>query len=119
MDINISTLHFFNFTPIINTFKKDLPITQKNCTFYTVSNLFYADFTYTNTLKNWVEHFKNRKQNFVLARGDLQEKYKTRKHFKHNNTIWGLFKTPVTPESLRLDEVRRGYDEILYSLPKL
>ena len=99
MDVNISSLHFFNFEPVINTFKGPLPIEKHdNSTFYTVSNLFYVDGSYSSVIKEWVEHFKTRRHEFVLARGVCNPAYQKRSAF---STIYALFKIPVTADSMR------------------
>ncbi len=114
MDINLSSLHFFDFEVLESTFKGALPISQEDATFYTIANLFYADVTNSSVIKEWIEHFKKRKHSYVLARGKLRKGYNHRCAAK---VIYGLFKTPVSVESFRTN-VKAPFNPLIHDLPR-
>ncbi len=96
MDLNLATLHFFDWKPLINTFKGELPISEHNATFYTISNLFYIHHTFNADLKDWVARFQRRKHEFVLAEGKMKPGFKKKCAADH---VFGLFKIPITVET--------------------
>lgn len=103
MDINLSSLHFFDWEILENTFKGELPKDSKQATFFTISNLFYLTHSISRDMKEWVEAMREKRHEFVFARGVRTTQCSQRCAAK---VVFGLFKIPVTPESMRTSQKR-------------